>query len=73
MSENVININGTDYDYEDLSNDQKYIINQIQDLQTKENSLRFQLDQVRVAREVFVANLIKSLETKDEEKEAASA
>lgn len=71
MSENVININGTDYDPEDLSNDQKYIINQIQDLQTKENSFRFQLDQVRVAREVFVANLIKSLETEEKEAETA--
>ena len=71
MSKNVININGTDYDSEDLNNDQKYIINQIQDLQTKENSLRFQLDQVRVAREVFVANLIKSLETEEKEAETA--
>jgi|TARA_R110002012_G_scaffold97653_1_gene234474 hypothetical protein len=71
MSKNVININGTDYDSEDLSNDQKYIINQIQDLQTKENSFRFQLDQVRVAREVFVANLIKSLETEEKEAETA--
>ena len=71
MSENVININGTDYDPEDLSNDQKYIINQIQDLQTKENSFRFQLDQVRVAREVFVANLIKSLETEEKKAETA--
>ena len=71
MSKNVININGTDYDSEDLNNDQKYIINQIQDLQTKENSFRFQLDQVRVAREVFVANLIKSLETEEKEAETA--
>ena len=71
MSKNVININGTDYDSEDLNNDQKYIINQIQDLQTKENSFRFQLDQVRVAREVFVANLIKSLETEEKRAETA--
>ena len=71
MSKNVININGTDYDSEDLNNDQKYIINQIQDLQTKENSFRFQLDQVRVAREVFVANLIKSLETEEKKAETA--
>ena len=40
MSENVININGTDYDESDLSDKQKYAIAQIKSLQKKAYNLR---------------------------------
>jgi hypothetical protein len=63
---NVVKINGTDYSEDDLSDKQKYIINQIRDLQGKENNIQFQLDQIKAAREVFVSSLIQSVEEKEE-------
>jgi len=62
--ENVINIDGNSYKEEDLDNKQKYLINQIKDLQTKSASLRFQLDQVSVAQSSFTNSLIASLKEK---------
>jgi len=61
---NVINIDGNSYKEEDLDNKQKYLINQIKDLQTKSASLRFQLDQVSVAQSSFTNSLIASLKEK---------
>ena len=62
---NVINIDGKEYNQEDLSQDQTYFINQIKDLQTKGASLRFQLDQVSVAQSAFTNSLIASLKNEE--------
>ena len=69
MSEqnNVITIDGKEYNQEDLSQDQNYFINQIKDLQTKAASLKFQLDQVTVAQNAFTNSLIQSLKTEDKD------
>ena len=66
---NVVSINGTDYIEDDFDERQRYLINQIRDLQLKSNNLRFQLDQVVVAQERFTEELIKALEenTKEED------
>tara|TARA_Y100000034_G_C6622459_1_gene271391 strand:- start:174 stop:407 length:234 start_codon:yes stop_codon:yes gene_type:complete len=65
---NVVSINGTDYIEDDLDERQRYLINQIRDLQLKSNNLRFQLDQVVVAQDKFTEELIKALEeTKQED------
>jgi hypothetical protein len=68
MSEqnNVITIDGKEYNQEDLSQDQTYFINQIKDLQTKAASLKFQLDQVTVAQNAFTNSLIQSLNKEEE-------
>ena len=68
MSDNVISINGVEHDAESLSDQQRYFIGQIKDLETKVNNLKFQLDQVQVAHQVFVDQLIKSVESGDEAK-----
>ena len=60
---NVVTINGQEYNAESLSDQQKYLINQIRDLQTKAESIRFQLDQVTAAQNVFTNMLIQSVET----------
>ena len=62
---NVINIDGKEYNQEDLSQDQTYFINQIKDLQAKGASLRFQLDQVSVAQNAFTNSLIASLKSEE--------
>ena len=64
---NVITIDGKEYNAEDLSQDQNYFINQIKDLQAKGASLRFQLDQVTVAQNAFTNSLIQSVKGEEEE------
>ena len=66
---NVITIDGKEYNQEDLSQDQNYFINQIKDLQTKAASLKFQLDQVTVAQNAFTNSLIQSVKGEEETKE----
>ena len=69
---NVITLNGKEYDSSKMNEQQTYWIAQIQDLQMKRQSVQFQLDQVSVALDSFVNVLIQSLsdnsETKDENK-----
>ena len=67
MSDNVITIDGKEYNQDDLTQDQSYFINQIRDLQTKAGSLKFQLDQVTVAQNAFTNSLIESLKSEDKE------
>jgi hypothetical protein len=62
--ENIFTLDGNSYKEEDLDNQQKYLINQIKDLQAKSASLRFQLDQVSVAQSSFTNSLIASLKEK---------
>ena len=67
MADNVITIDGKEYNQDDLTQDQSYFINQIRDLQTKAGSLKFQLDQVTVAQNAFTNSLIESLKSEDKE------
>ena len=63
---NVITIDGKEYNQEDLTQDQTYFINQIKDLQAKGANLKFQLDQVTVAQNAFTNSLIQSLNKEEE-------
>lgn len=68
MSEsNVVTIAGKEYEESNLDDQQMYLINQIRDLQTKAASLRFQLDQVQAAQDVFTNGLIASVEESDKD------
>ena len=57
---NVINIAGTEYDPSDLTDQQKFWIAQVQDLQNKRQAQQFQLDQINVALDSFMNALIGS-------------
>jgi hypothetical protein len=63
----VIKIDGNEYDPSDLTDQQKYWIRQVQDLQQKRQTAQFQLDQVSVAAESFMNALIKSLSDETED------
>ena len=67
---NVITINDKDYTEDQLTDQQKVIINHIGDLDRKIRSAQFNLDQLSVGREAFVKMLNDTLET-HEETEAA--
>jgi hypothetical protein len=65
MADNVITIDGKEYNADDMSQDQTYWINQIKDLQAKSANLRFQLDQITVAQNAFTNSLIQSVKNED--------
>ena len=71
MTENVISINGKDYAPEDMNEQQTYLINQIRSCQQKAANIRFELDQVQAAQNVFTNELIKSVQEQTDEDEAA--
>ena len=70
---NVVSINGTDHDAADFNDEQKYVVAQLRDLQTKSDNLRFQADQIAAAQKVFTDTLIASVEAKDDPSAEASA
>ena len=63
---NVVSINGKDHNAADFNDEQKYVVAQLRDLQTKADSLKFQADQIAAAQMIFTDMLIKSVEEKDE-------
>ena len=63
---NVITINGTDYTEDQLTDQQKVIINHIADLDRKIRSTQFNLDQLNVGKDAFVNMLTASLATETE-------
>ena len=71
MTDNVITINGKDYAPEDMDEQQTYMINQIRSCQQKAANIRFELDQVQAAQNVFTNELIKSVQEQTDEDEAA--
>jgi len=61
----TITVEGKDYRIDGFSDEQKYMLRQIEDLTNKSGNLQFQLDQLIVAKDFFSERLISSLE--DEE------
>ena len=58
----IITINDIEYTEDQLTDQQKVMINHINSLQQKINSAQFNLDQLNVGREAFVNMLTESLE-----------
>jgi hypothetical protein len=62
---NVITINDKDYTEDQLTDQQKVIINHVADLDRKIRSAQFNLDQLTVGRDAFVNMLTASLPPAD--------
>jgi hypothetical protein len=58
---NVITINDVDYTEDQLTDEQKVLINHVADLDRKIGSTRFNLDQLQVGRDAFMNMLTASL------------
>jgi hypothetical protein len=58
----TITINDVDYTEDQLTDEQKMLVNHVADLDRKIGSTQFNLDQLRVGREAFVRMLTASLE-----------
>ena len=65
----TITINEKEYKVEDLTAEQKYFVSQLQDLNTKQSNLQFQLDQIQAAKTVFGNTLSQLLEPQEVEAE----
>jgi hypothetical protein len=63
----TISINGTDYTEDQLTDQQKVMINHIADLDRKIGSTQFNLDQLQVGKQAFMDMLTKSLEDAPQE------
>ena len=63
----TISINGTDYTEDQLTDQQKVMVNHVADLDRKLGSAQFNLDQLNVGREAFVNMLASSLEGQEGE------
>jgi len=62
QEDNVINIDGTEYDVDDFDDQQKYIIQHIRNLQAVVGQMRFELDQKQVSLDGFTKLLMESIE-----------
>ena len=67
---NTITINNVDYTEDQLTDQQKVMVNHIGDLDRKIRSAQFNMDQLNVGKQAFMQMLTASLEVSDE-KEAA--
>tara|TARA_R110002012_G_scaffold320817_1_gene545730 strand:+ start:65 stop:289 length:225 start_codon:yes stop_codon:yes gene_type:complete len=68
---NTIVINDKEYTEDQLTNEQKMMVNHIADLERKIGSTKFNLDQLNVGRTAFLQMLEGSLEEEQQEEEAA--
>jgi hypothetical protein len=56
-----VNIDGVEYKFEDMSNEQQILINHLVDLDRKISSSQFNLDQLNVGKQAFMSMLKDSL------------
>ena len=68
----TVSINGTDYTEDQLTDQQKVMINHVTDLDRKIGSTQFNLDQLQVGKQAFVDMLTKSLEESEDAQEVAA-
>lgn len=69
----TLSVDGVEYPLSEFSDEQRYLLNQVQDLSGKAGSLRFQLDQAEVAKQWFSDNLIASLKSEEGSGDVAGA
>jgi hypothetical protein len=62
---NIIHINDKKYDGSNLTKEQSYCIEQIQECQTEAHRLKKQLDRITVSQNVYTNNLIGLLKDKE--------
>jgi|TARA_R110000796_G_C14494204_1_gene428106 hypothetical protein len=62
---NIINIHDKKYDASDLSQEQTYFIQQIQECQTEAASLKRNIDRILIAQNTYTTSLINSLKDKE--------
>jgi hypothetical protein len=62
-----ITIDGVEYKFEDLTQEQQILVNHVADLDRKLASARFNVDQLQVGRDAFYGMLKTALEKKEKD------
>ena len=63
----MITIDGIEYNPEDLSDEVKYMVAQVKDIDEKLGHLRFEVDQLNAAKTAFSDAIVKSVTDSSEE------
>ena len=66
----VLTLDEQEYVIDDMSDDEKMLLNHINDMQNKINTNQFMRDQLEVGKEAFINKLRESLNAEPEEEEA---
>ena len=66
----VLNFDDKEYVIEDMTDEQKMMVNHLNDMQNKQNTNQFMADQLRVGKEAFITMLRESLNGASKEVEA---
>ena len=61
----VLNLDDKEYIIEDMTDEQKMMVNHINDIQNKQNSNQFIADQLSVGKEAFINMIRKSLKSEE--------
>jgi hypothetical protein len=67
----TISIDDVDFDVNSMSDTQRYFVAQIKDLQAKSAQLRFSLDQITVAKDLFTEKLLNAIKETQNKEDAA--
>jgi len=62
----VLNLDDKEYVIEDMTDEQKSMLNHVNDLQSKQNTNQFMADQLAVGKEAFINMLRESLNAEPE-------
>jgi hypothetical protein len=65
----VLNLDGKEYVIEDMTDEEKQMINHINDMQNKINTNAFMREQLEVGKEAFIVRLRESLTAEEEPEE----
>ena len=68
----TITVNDVEYNFDDFTDEQKVLLNHVQDLDRKLANAQFNLDQLMVGREAFIVRLANSLEAVEDADEIAA-
>ena len=71
--ERKITINDKDYNYDELSQEQKILVDHIENCRRNKANLAFQLDRESVAEGAFAKMLTESFENKEEKKDESDS
>ena len=65
----VLNLDGKEYVIEDMTDEEKQMINHINDMQNKINTNAFMREQLEVGKDAFIVRLRESLNAEEAEEE----
>jgi len=65
----VLNLDGNEYVIEDMTDEEKQMINHINDMQNKINTNAFMREQLEVGKEAFIVRLRESLNAEEAEEQ----